>query len=553
MNKYISRFSAICLIIGCAFLVIKSLYILNSEVRIMGGSSDEKVNINAIVNFWEIGDFVNKSKYGLSETQESFSPYISSGPVALIPSLIGWKIRPTILYSRLASFIYSFLSVVLIIGFLTKINGLGLFESAIFSILSWIVFLLIPEWTFVRSLGELQGALWFFLGIGIWSRYKSSWSWIFVGVSVWLCKITYLPAAFIILVSKMFLERRAPLKETLFLAIPLLLWITNMAVRKDFLYPFEWLQDLFSFLVRGPYGVQNEFPLLTWQDRLMLNMPRWSFYYKAIFYYFFILNIFLFTHIVRNKIYLKNSILIGLPSAILFYQLWMLVGSPLMWPRHAQPALYLGYGLAVALVVNYLKEVNVLKRRTILCLLTVCFCLFFNNFNTSLFSDSKVRPEFRNFKGLFLNGDVFHPKFERPAESYQKLAKLSCGDLIKLPLKVNLSNSNRISTSSQHLCKGQKKLPAEYVDGNQKFVIEAYFLALDHRSNYSGQGVLKILYKNIVNSALSNEGRAELPVSILTDQKGHIIECKFTDRWSLGKFMIKELDNVFDLCSEFFD
>lgn len=551
MQRYTPIFISFWLILASAFLCYDSTRLLTDEVRTLGGNSDEMVNINAIVNFYNQGIFVNTSNYGLKETQAPFSPYISTGPLALVPSLIGWEVHSSILYSRLACSIYAF-SLVFLFSFFYGLRGsFRIPEALAFAAMSWVLVMMIPEWTFAKSLGELSGAVWFLLGAWLIAREKT-FGFFFMGLSVWLCKITYLPAAFILLSLQLMKSRKSVLEAGLYFLAPLLLWLSYIIFKTDFAYAGDWVGQLMAFLQRGPNGVQQKFPVLTLMDRLTLNLPRWSLYYKSVFYFFFFLVMGLSIYLFRSRKFRPLPVIWGICLSVLFYDFWLLFGSPLLWPRHGQPALYLSLGLLICCAFSYLRRLASNRRSTLLSVSLFGFCLLTNNFSQSLFSDTHVRPELRGFKGLFMYADIYSPDYKKPIEVYQKLAQMSCLDLLSEKIVIDkepLEESPAVK--NQPFCKGRKSLPQTYQDESRSLTLTGYHLwATRASSDRSFAAQAQIFYHLREGNHLIEDSSFDLNLSVTTDDQQKILKCEWQDRWQLGNFLIQKLTNVVDLCAD---
>lgn len=542
-----SKKTALILVFLISLFNIRSMLI---EASLLGGSSDEFVNLNSMINFVESGLFLNKSIHGLQQTQDPFSPYISTGPVALISGILGWKFHNTILYPRLFSVIYAFfITFFFLFLFLKKFFSID--HSLYLSFVFWFIFTTIPDWTFIKSLGEHSGLIWFLFGILAISERKD-YGFLLIGVAVWLCKVTYLPAAAILIATLTITRQVNFIKSFLFFLIPFIFWILLILLKTDLNYLREWFYHFILFLIQGPQGVTEEQVSISLLNRLQFNAPFWNNYFRLFFYLSFVSSIYFVTKALIKNEAQSRPVIFSLFVSALFYCLWILLISPVMWPRHVQLGFYFSSCAWFFVFIDWLKKQSslLISKFVYSAFASISiFILILTSFDTNVarlfFGSTYVRYPFLEYKGLFRNSNIYSDEYHREMLLYKNATQRSCYDLFGK--KLNLSAANH----TKSICLGLKKqvfLPLTLSEGNRQLRIQSYQILSDLNDNT--KAIARFHYDALQNGALRESGHYDVQLKISRDKELDVQECIIQNQASLSNLMIIKTGAVFDICNQ---
>ncbi len=364
MSPFKHRFVA--LLVGLLFVVVAWIKMIH-EADLQPFFIDEVSDTFAAFNFIEHGDYTSHFFDG----GERFGPGLSVGFMSSWPGGLVWSLGGGLFESRLAlGFVGWVEAMALGVTFFFWVSRLSL-AWAFFASAFWFLMLLqTPYWHgFLLNVGELTGAL--AVGAGLLAFGRGKWwlSGLFLGLAVWSCKFIYVPIACVAVAAgtwRVFLHLQKPgsqgreafsrwLGMVACFWVPLVAWLVVIACRYDGLQAELWLARFVDFVVRGNSGLDG-IRVHGLNERLASPMLEWAGYDSATkLRILFLLSAGCLAgvwYFVRRR----SVLVLGLLSALVFYSLWFFLWSPTMFLRHAQPALYLGFGLLAAVASIWVIE-----------------------------------------------------------------------------------------------------------------------------------------------------------------------------------------------------
>jgi hypothetical protein len=337
---------------------------------------DEIPNDQTAVSFFKTGVY----------RSDKFGTAYSAGIATTWPGAVGWLAGGSLFIARLsACFVTWFLSLLLGVWFFRKQNIpilLGLAVSCVLWAVSITTPFAMPYWIgFIYNLGELQLALWIGFSVLLMSRHPA-WAVFLLGAVIWLGKIIFAPAAGLFLLGHLVATRnningwgKNIAVTILFFFLPLGMWLAVVFLRGGPGALEEWLNQQWGWAlhmfpqllpVAGGAVEQPAARLSIW-ERFSSPHLEWVNYTTGTK--------------MKNIIIPVGAILVGLAGFIYFWKkprdlsrqvFWInimavlsLIGYSVfhfffhthMSQRHFHPALYIGTGLIIFWVTQWLKGV----------------------------------------------------------------------------------------------------------------------------------------------------------------------------------------------------
>ena len=348
-------------IAGLAATVILFIH-LGWAVTNLPAFGDEAIMVRAAANFLTHGD------YSTALTPAPFDPGVSSGLLATWPGGLGWLLTHRLLGARIAAALVTWLEGMVLVMLWTRRLGSDAARGFGIASILWLFFLRLPlSLSFVWSLGEIPAAIWIGIGLCLLARSPVS-AFVCFGVSVWLGKVIYLPIVVCVggaWLWTMAASRKTPSRRLLLapagFILPLIGWLLVIALRYDLTTALAWPHALLALVRSGHSGVDVLTGAAGIGERLAAHWQLWSGYPVRTRYWVLTClgspglisgALWAGTGVFRPWTRLEKSCWIATLIALACYAGWFFLFDPFLWLRHILPAVCLGFGALVYLLVR---------------------------------------------------------------------------------------------------------------------------------------------------------------------------------------------------------
>ena len=316
---------------------------------------DEVINNQAVYNLFTIGDYTSRIQH------EKFDPAITSGILTTWLSGVVFLNGGNLFQSRLIIAVFMFFQMLVLGVLFMKKYIKPLPERIIFSLISIFALFYFPYWYgFIYNLGELQGALLLGWGLLILNRFPPL-AYFMLGGAVWLCKMIYLPCAILwgaasALSTPGVLSRKAKsgILFLFFFFFPLFFWMMLIYLKFDWSVLKAWFIQ-FTHFFHGHSGLDRA---LTLSERLhTMEWANLKFHTKFEIIFFLIFPVIYGIYVLLREISWgeerpKFLLVLATMGFLILHTYWYFFISGFMWARHAQPGLYIGFGLLCFLLLQ---------------------------------------------------------------------------------------------------------------------------------------------------------------------------------------------------------
>ena len=318
---------------------------------------DEYLSLASNSSFFKNFDF-NAGPVG----KGSYSVILTSGPLSAVGSVVGWMITKNLIISRFFNFIFAFLLHIIFIREIKKHYSINEDMLVIYSAFS----LVILPWYFgvLYSLGEVTSTIIFFYGLLLFQPRRRR-SLILLSFSIFFGKLILLFVFVIFYLTYIFLtkEYKNLLSDIFFFFLPLILWISFIAIYYTKGNIFEYIYDFiyFNFINNRSAGIKEAFSynildyLLSYKNSEVVNWNLADLLRVLVSPLIFVAIVFLYLSNTLDKF--RNLIIpIVVSTTSLFLWFWIL--SPTKWIRYSQHFLLIQILFIFFLLVQKNAKIN---------------------------------------------------------------------------------------------------------------------------------------------------------------------------------------------------
>ena len=342
-KKYLKSISIIYFVTLNYFLLD---YVRTKAVRIPR-FIDEYLSLASNYNFFTTADFKAGEFIG-----GSYSIFLTSGPISAIGGVLAWSFTSNIYIARISNF-YWLLLMQLLLSYLVAKNIERNYLPTLF--LSNLILVLVPWWQgSLYMIGEFASVILFTNSIFLLKKYRNL-SLILISTSVFFGKLLTLLPVTVFYLSWIIINKayKRILKDSLFLSLPLLFWLSLVHFKAVDYTVVQYLIDLFDFVTGhqssgldgdGEFGNIVSSEAFSWNNYELFRIG--------------IIPIIIGFLIILNRKQIDShfsSISIPLFLSISSIYLWFWLISPTKWMRYSQHftimiLIYLTYVLSFRLI-----------------------------------------------------------------------------------------------------------------------------------------------------------------------------------------------------------
>ena len=295
---------------------------------------DEYVSLSSNYHIFKELDFSAGGFLG-----DTFSVYLTSGPISAIGSIFGWSLFKNIYISRISN--YFWIVFLLFIYFFIIKNKYKLKQNYFIFFIFQLI-LLVPWWQGgIYSLGEIPSLIFVSMAMLTFQKNRKL-SLILFGVSIFLGKFLNIIIFVTFYATTLIIDRsfKAVIKDVTIFVVALLPWfiLINLTYQKGNI--FTYFYDLYYFVTdSNASGVQIDsifnFSALK-ISILNSEYSSWNVYEKIRIGILPLIALYL---IIKNKIYINKifgNISYPIVASILSIYLWFWILNPLKWMRYSQ-------------------------------------------------------------------------------------------------------------------------------------------------------------------------------------------------------------------------
>lgn len=335
---------------------------------------DEYLSLASNSSFFKNFDF-NAGPVG----EGSYSVILTSGPLSAVGSVVGWMITKDLIISRFFNFIFAFLLHIIFIREIKKHYSINEDMLLIYSAFS----LVILPWYFgvLYSLGEVTSTIIFFYGLLLFEPRRRI-SLILLSFSIFFGKLILLFLFVIFYLTYIFLtkEYKNLLSDIFFFSLPLILWITFIAIYYSKGNIFEYIYDFvyFNFINNRSAGIKEASSynildyLLSYKNSEVVNWNLADLLRVLVSPLIFIGIAFLYLSNTLNK---SMNLIIPIVVSTTCLFLWFWILSPTKWIRYSQHFLLIQILFIFFLLVQKHTKIN----RNVVLIISLYFSLFFSS------------------------------------------------------------------------------------------------------------------------------------------------------------------------------
>jgi len=310
---------------------------------------DEYVSLSSNYHFFTEFDYNAGGFLG-----DTFSVYLTSGPVSAVGSVLGWIFFENIYISRIFNY---FWIVILLFLFFLVVKNVNKLNQNYYLLFIFQIILLVPWWQgSLYSLGEISSLILIAMAMLV-SQKNRKLSLILFGLSIFLGKFLNI-IIFSIFYIFIFLNERSIkqlTKDALFFLTFLIPWfiLINLTYQKGNVVSYFF--DLYYFVTdSSASGVQTS-SIFNYSE-LKLTVLRsefssWNIYEKIRIGIFPLISIYL---IIKNRKFINTvfgKVSYAIAFSTMFIYLWFWILNPLKWMRYSQHFTVLSILLLLSFIV----------------------------------------------------------------------------------------------------------------------------------------------------------------------------------------------------------
>lgn len=310
---------------------------------------DEYVSLSSNYHFFTEFDYNAGGFLG-----DTFSVYLTSGPVSAIGSVLGWILFENIYISRIFNY---FWIVILLFLFFLVVKNVNKLNQNYYLLFIFQIILLVPWWQgSLYSLGEISSLILVAMAMLV-SQKNRKLSLILFGLSIFLGKFLNI-IIFSIFYIFIFLNERSIkqlTKDALFFLTFLIPWfiLINLTYQKGNVVSYFF--DLYYFVTdSSASGVQTS-SILNYSELkltvLSSEFSSWNIYEKIRIGIFPLISIYL---IIKNRKFINmvfGKVSYAIAFSTTFIYLWFWILNPLKWMRYSQHFTVLSILLILSFIV----------------------------------------------------------------------------------------------------------------------------------------------------------------------------------------------------------
>jgi len=310
---------------------------------------DEYVSLSSNYHFFTEFDYNAGGFLG-----DTFSVYLTSGPVSAVGSVLGWILFENIYISRIFNY---FWIVILLFLFFLVVKNVNKLNQNYYLLFIFQIILLVPWWQgSLYSLGEISSLILIAMAMLV-SQKNRKLSLILFGLSIFLGKFLNI-IIFSIFYIFIFLNERSIkqlTKDALFFLTFLIPWfiLINLTYQKGNVVSYFF--DLYYFVTdSSASGVQTS-SIFNYSELkltvLSSEFSSWNIYEKIRIGIFPLVSIYL---IIKNRKFINTvfgKVSYAIAFSTMFIYLWFWILNPLKWMRYSQHFTVLSILLILSFIV----------------------------------------------------------------------------------------------------------------------------------------------------------------------------------------------------------
>ena len=310
---------------------------------------DEYVSLSSNYHFFTEFDYNAGGFLG-----DTFSVYLTSGPVSAVGSVLGWILFENIYISRIFNY---FWIVILLFLFFLVVKNVNKLNQNYYLLFIFQIILLVPWWQgSLYSLGEISSLILIAMAMLV-SQKNRKLSLILFGLSIFLGKFLNI-IIFSIFYIFIFLNERSIkqlTKDALFFLTFLIPWfiLINLTYQKGNVVSYFF--DLYYFVTdSSASGVQTS-SIFNYSELkltvLSSEFSSWNIYEKIRIAIFPLVSIYL---IIKNRKFINTvfgKVSYAIAFSTMFIYLWFWILNPLKWMRYSQHFTVLSILLILSFIV----------------------------------------------------------------------------------------------------------------------------------------------------------------------------------------------------------
>ena len=310
---------------------------------------DEYVSLSSNYHFFTEFDYNAGGFLG-----DTFSVYLTSGPVSAAGSVLGWILFENIYISRIFNY---FWIVILLFLFFLVVKNVNKLNQNYYLLFIFQIILLVPWWQgSLYSLGEISSLILIAMAMLV-SQKNRKLSLILFGLSIFLGKFLNI-IIFSIFYIFIFLNERSIkqlTKDALFFLTFLIPWfiLINLTYQKGNVVSYFF--DLYYFVTdSSASGVQTS-SIFNYSELkltvLSSEFSSWNIYEKIRIAIFPLVSIYL---IIKNRKFINTvfgKVSYAIAFSTMFIYLWFWILNPLKWMRYSQHFTVLSILLILSFIV----------------------------------------------------------------------------------------------------------------------------------------------------------------------------------------------------------